>query len=295
MQPFDRRVERPDSLRSMEAGIDDDLDSARPGRKRDDPDPIALAEQIVRARHADAALLHARMPIGIIGPAVDVEPAVDAKPRRADGMADVLREAELAFEQARAARCVDDPARPDLDGRAVTGHGDGVLLVSELHVLGSTAFEDVDARLDVRLPQSRLETATVEVVGVLDREIRRAPLVSRRDVVVAVRGEEEPLARLSHLVALEMVPQSEHVGEVVRADLDRRLADLEGAVSRRAAPLLDHGDARVWTGALQLSSERQAGKAAAEDDDVVAVPRTFAHAYVGLFHARFVSSSAAHC
>ena len=64
--------------------------------------------------------------------------------------------------------------------------------------------------------------------------------------------------------------EAEHLAQVVGADLDRRFADLvRGDGHRMDAPLEDE-DVEVGERLLQLERERQAGEAAAGDDDVVA-------------------------
>src|SRR4051794_23786357 len=68
-----------------------------------------------------------------------------------------------------------------------------------------------------------------------------------------------------------MVLEPEHVAEVVRGDLDGRLADLERGFGRRTVPLLGDEDGGVGTLLLELQPEGQSGKAAAEDRDVVAL------------------------
>jgi hypothetical protein len=59
--------------------------------------------------------------------------------------------------------------------------------------------------------------------------------------------------------------------EVARRQLDRRLAYLEGRLGRRARTLLGDEDRRFRALPLQLQRQRQTGKPAAEDGDVVAL------------------------
>src|SRR4051794_35926082 len=97
-----------------------------------------------------------------------------------------------------------------------------------------------------------------------------APLDALGDVAVVTRREPPTQTELVELVALEMVLEAEHVAEVVRGDLDRRLADLERGFGRRAVPLLGDEDAGLGAYLLQLQSECQPGEAAAENRDVIA-------------------------
>ena len=87
-----------------------------------------------------------------------------------------------------------------------------------------------------------LEQAAVDLIGGHRRQGGRAPLHPLRDVAVVARREEEAQARLGQFVGLEVVLHPDHLGEVVGAQLDRRLPDLERRQRRRALALLSDED-----------------------------------------------------
>ena len=76
-------------------------------------------------------------------------------------------------------------------------------------------------------------------------------------LVVAVR-EEVAQAELLELLRAQVRLEPEHAAEVVRADLDARLADLEGRLAHRMLALLEHQHADVRRLDLQLPRQRQA-------------------------------------
>src|SRR3546814_8993346 len=91
---------------------------------------------------------------------------------------------------------------------------------------------------------------------------------------LAAFGEEEPEAELAHLRAVEVVAQAEHVGEVVRADLHRRFADLERRLAHRMRVALDHGHAQGGVLPPQLDRQRQPGEDAAVSQSSTAIVMT---------------------
>ena len=66
-----------------------------------------------------------------------------------------------------------------------------------------------------------------------------------RDVAVVAVREEVAQPELFELSAAQMRLEAEPLREVVRADLDARLADLEGGLRHRVRPLLDDERAQV--------------------------------------------------
>src|SRR5690606_21145302 len=115
--------------------------------------------------------------------------------------------------------------------------------------------------------QEVLEAAAVDLPRRRRQQPAHAQLGTAVDVHAAL-GEEEPEAELAHLRAVEMVAQPEHVGEVVRADLDRRFADLERGLAHRVRVALEHRHAQPRVLPAQLDCQRQSGQAAAEDGDI---------------------------
>ena len=64
----------------MQLRVGDDADRMRARRERDQPDPVAVADQVV-GREPARRRVAARAPGGIVGPVVDVDPLADPEPR----------------------------------------------------------------------------------------------------------------------------------------------------------------------------------------------------------------------
>ena len=151
-----------------------------------------------------------------------------------------------------------------------------MLVAAEIDAVDERPVVDVDTFVQVRLPECVFEPAPIELVRGRRREGVRAPLVAARNVRVAVSREEVPEAGLLELLVFEVVPHPDDLGEVVGADLDGGLADLEGGVRRRALALLRDEHRGLGTGPLQLTTQAEAGQPPSEDDDVVARSRPVA-------------------
>src|SRR5690606_36838872 len=94
-----------------------------------------------------------------------------------------------------------------------------------------------------------------------------ADLGAAVDVVAAI-GEEEAEAELADLLPVEMLAQAQHLGEVVRADLDRGFADLERGLRRRMAAPLEDGDRQRRIRLAQLQGESEPGQSTPQDRHV---------------------------
>ena len=90
-----------------------------------------------------------------------------------------------------------------------------------------------------------------------------------RDVAVVALGEEVAQAELVELTLDQVRLEAEDLREVVRADLDARLADLVGGFRHRMLLLLGDQDGDVRVLLAQLTGEAEAGEAPAGDDHVV--------------------------
>src|SRR3546814_7102168 len=126
---------------------------------------------------------------------------------------------------------------------------------------------EIDAERECTLAEEVLEAAAVDLPRRRRQELAHAQLGAAVDVHAAF-GEEEPEAELAHLRAVAVVAQAEHVGEVVRAALHRRFADLERRLAHRMRVAPDHGHAQGGVVPQQLDRQRQPGRADAEDGAV---------------------------
>ena len=114
-----------------------------------------------------------------------------------------------------------------------------------------------------------LQASPIELERRHGRKGRRAELDPRRDVGIAVVGKEIAQPELLELSAAQVRLEAENLLKVVGADLDARLADLEGGLAHRMLPLLDHHHAERRRLQIQLPGERRASQAAADDDGIV--------------------------
>ncbi len=255
----------------MQAGVGDDPDRDRPRRERDEPDPVARVHQVVRRQPPQARLLHPPEPLGVVRPVLDVHALGEAEPGRVDVVRRLAFEAELPAEERGAAGRPDEPARRQRPLLAVAEERDAMPLVAELDVLDDAAVAEVGAGGEHTRRELVLEATAVELVRRQLRPERRPVLGALRDVAVVARRQEEAHAHLRQLIPLDVILQPEHAPEVVRADLERRLADLERGLGRRPLPLLGHEHRRLGSRSLQLQGDGQPGEAAAEDGDVVVI------------------------
>ncbi len=181
-----------------------------------------------------------------------------------------LGELELLLDQAGAAAGVDQPARARFALDAVVAIADAVLAAAfgQRDVANQRAGDEADAAPLHFFGEEVLEHAAVDLVARHGEVAAGADLGDGVDVAPAFRREEAK-AELLQLRGLEVRLQAEHLGEVVGADLDRRLADLvRGDRHRVDAPLEDQ-DVELGERLLELQRERESGQAAAGDDDVV--------------------------
>lgn len=110
-KPAEQSVELVDLLERVIARIRAHANTDRSRRKRDHPDPIALAEQMFGAVLAKPWFAYATHPLRILPtPVLDVETAAQPEPSRIDVMTTIGSKAQLALQQRRAPGRVDHPA-----------------------------------------------------------------------------------------------------------------------------------------------------------------------------------------
>ena len=80
--------------------------------------------------------------------------------------------------------------------------------------------------------------------------------------------EEIAQPELGELPRAQVSVEIEDAAEVVRADLDPRLADLERRFRNRMRPLFDDENMERGILAKKLPGETEAGEASAQDDDI---------------------------
>jgi hypothetical protein len=117
-----------------------------------------------------------------------------------------------------------------------------------------------------------LQPSAIELKRRHRRKARRAELDAIGDVAVAVVREEVAKAELLELIGAKMRFEAEALLEIVGADLDARLADLERRLRDRMCVLLDDQHAQARRLLVQLAREAAAGQPASENHNVVVGP-----------------------
>ena len=202
---------------------------------------------------------------------------------------------ELAPHERRPPGRADHPARCDLSCLAAQrdGHHVVAVTVGEVRLQHFACAEARDARVEVARGELVLEPATVELVGRSRRPERRPVLRPLGDVGVVPRREPEADTHLRELVLVDVVLEPEDAREVVGADLETRLADLEGRLGRRSLALLRNHDGGLRPRALELKRERQPGQTAPQNRNVVAVLEIPAREFVDHGGARLFAGDGA--
>ena len=150
-----------------------------------------------------------------------------------------LGQAELALEQAGAAGRVHHPARAQGMAGTVMLETDRVraAVLGQFHPARHRAIAEVRAQFARTFAEVVLEAAAVELPRRRRQQRAHAHLRAVLHLVHAF-AEEVAQAVLAHLLRLHVLAQAQHLGEVVRADLDGGLADLvRGLADRMRAPL----------------------------------------------------------
>ena len=224
---------------------------------------------MVRAEPALAAW-HPPAPVRIVAPVVDLDALRDAEPAGVGAVVGGSRQPELAANQACAAAGVGEPSRPHLPLLPVAGFdADRVVQGIQSDVFHRAVVEHLDAALAQLGEQQVLEPAAIELERRHRRKHRRSQLHAPGDIAIVPLREEVPQPELLQLAGAQVRLELEPDLQVVRADLDRGLTDFERRFANRVLALFDdqHADVRCFE--VQLTRQREAGKAAAENDGVV--------------------------
>ena len=121
------------------------------------------------------------------------------------------------------------------------------------------AVEELDPQRTRPRAEEVLEAAAVDLPGRCRQRLADPQLGAAVEFAAAL-AEEEPETELAQLRAVEVLAQAEDVGEVMGADLDRGLADLERGLAHRVAVALQHRDP---DGRIALAQRRYADARAA--------------------------------
>ena len=213
-----------------------------------------------------------RAPFRIVAPVVDLDTLGDPEPARIGAVIGRPGQPEPAANQAGAAAGVHQPSRAHLSLLPVAGFdADGVVQRIQRELLHRAAVEHIDAGTPATRRAEVLEPAAIELERRHRREHRGAQLHAPGKVAIVALREEVPQSELLQLARAQVRLELEHDLQVVRADLDRRLTDFERGFADRVLALLDDQHPHVGMFEVQLPRQREAGKAAAENDRVVAV------------------------
>ena len=219
----------------MQLRVGDDADRMRARGQRDQPDPVAGADQVV-GREPARRRLAARAPGGVVGPVVDR--------RCASSMRNQTALASCAFGSARPSLRLSRPARPQastsqrardrvaLAAVRASRRGAAPRVLGQLDVAHQRAVDEAHAAPRRLLGQEVLEDAAVDLVA-----RHRAGSGWRRSRSPGRCRAGLPRRRSGSRTCLQLRArrrcgfEAEHRVEVVGADLDRRLADLVRGVA----------------------------------------------------------------
>ena len=253
----------------MHLRVADDAQRMRTRGQRDQPEPVARAAHVV-GRTPAVRRREPLQPRRIVRPLVGIDGAVDPPPHRVGVVVVGLRQAELALEQAGAAGGIDHPAGRQRLRLAILLVADRMrgVACAQFDAAHDRAIDERDAERARLLAEEILEAAAVQLPRRRRQQLADAQLDAVVDVAAAI-GEEVAQPELADLLGFQVLAETEHVGEVMRADLDRGFADLERGLAHRVRAAFEHAHVDVGIALPQLDREGEAGEAAAEDGDVV--------------------------
>ncbi len=178
-------------------------------------------------------------------------------------------ETQLAFQQAGAAARVDHPSGGALARPAGGRQRNPVGALFERDGQHPGVVQHLGARFGNRLEEHVLQATPIELERRHGSERRVSKLDPGRDVGIAVTGEEIAEPQLLELSAAQVRFEPEDLLKVVGADLDTRLAHLEGGLSHGMLALFDDEHAERRGFQIQLTGKCGAGQAAADDYGIV--------------------------
>src|SRR5205807_3879566 len=143
-----------------------DANAVRTAGERDEPIPVALADQVHCRCHAEAAFRLPVDPFLVVRPVLDIHRIRHPEPGSVDVVPGLRSDAQLPAERVGPAGRIDDPA--GRDGRrfaAVPLDRDGVAVLVELDVADAEPAEDVGAQLDAAIERLVLELSAIDLVA----------------------------------------------------------------------------------------------------------------------------------
>ena len=165
----------------------------------------------------------------------------------------------LALDDSGSSAGVHEPARGDRSIIAVAAVRDAMRLAALLEVNGLNLglVEERGAAGRCRLGEKILEPAPVDLVARRGEELAGANLGAVGERTGAV-VEEEAEAELRQLIVDQVFLQTELLSEVMRPDLNGRLADFVGTLGNGETPLLENQHPRFRKLSEKLLGECQA-------------------------------------
>ena len=204
----------------------------------------------------------------------DVDLLGHPEPRGAVVVAAVARQVELLLEDPAPTARVDDEAAVErvlLSLRSDEHHMARIgPLGGDLRAEHRVALEEGHAGGLGHAAQIILEATPIELKAGHDGLLARADLAPHRERSLGV-AHEVAEAEFRELPLVEVLPQTQHALEPVRADLHRGLAHLEGGVGERPLGRLHHGHAQLRKLVSEMKRAGEAREASAHDDHVEAL------------------------
>ncbi len=267
--PVHRALERVHRRERMHRRVGHDADRMRAGAERDQPQPVAGAAEVVR-RHPARRRRAARAPRRVGDPVVDAEPFGEPEP---DGVA--LRGRCPPRGRACASAARRGPTRRSASRRVIVSRTPSRSTSTRVTARGrrrcaAPSSRRRSARRAAPPPSARKFSNTPRSIchdGVDMKRLAPSSVTSARSRSPSEKKKRKP--NLRRCWSSRCARQAERLGEVVRADLDARLADLVRGGRRRMRAALDDAHVERRHRVLQLQRERQAGEPAARDQDVV--------------------------
>ena len=275
-EPAHRLIEGVHLFDRMHHRIADDADRMRARRQRNKPDPIARADQVDGGQPA-VRRVAARQQLGVVAPIVDVDPIRDPEPDRIACVVIAVGQIELALDQPGAAGGVDEPARAQFAPLAGSNafavphtlhhHPMRLIALADFELANHAGVGEPHAQFARPHTERIFKYAAVDLPRPGRQESAGAQLGDLRQIGLAV-GEEKPKAELLQLLRLQQILQPQHFREIMRTDLDARLANLVSGMRDRMGATLDDFNVEFGMFLLELQGQSQAGQATTHDDDV---------------------------